>query len=73
MVSESSDEDSNLEINLTTDDLMPLLDEPETNVSTQQLIGLCSGQFQTQESQEQVLYFRFYFLSKKTFAIFYFV
>uniref|UniRef100_A0A2S2QI87 Claspin n=1 Tax=Sipha flava TaxID=143950 RepID=A0A2S2QI87_9HEMI len=54
VLSESSDDDSNLEIKLTTDDLMPLLKDPEeTNVCTQQLMGLCSGQFQTQKSEEQ--------------------
>jgi hypothetical protein len=70
-LSESSDDDSNLEIKLTTDDLMPLLKDPEeTNVCTQQLMGLCSGQFQTQKSEEQVSYFTIYFFSKKFINIF---
>lgn len=45
---------------------MPLSEEPETIICTQQLMGLCSGQFQSQQSEEQVPYFIFYFLIKKT-------
>lgn len=55
ILSESSDDESvvsNTEINLTSDDLIkPLFNEPEPTISTQQLMGLCSGEFHTQNSE----------------------
>lgn len=57
MLSESSDEDeTDREIKLTADDFIPISNEPETNISTQQLMDLCSGQFQTQQSESQVIF-----------------
>ncbi|VVC28849.1 Hypothetical protein CINCED_3A012726 [Cinara cedri] len=47
---------SNTEMKIDTNDLSPLFNESEKNISTQQLMELCSGQFQTQpESQENEL------------------
>lgn len=57
VLSESSDEDeTDREIKLTADDFIPISNEPETNISTQQLMDLCSGQFQTQQSESQVIF-----------------
>lgn len=48
--------DSNRETDLTSNDLNLMLNGTETeNISTQQLMGLCSGEFLTQESDTQVL------------------
>lgn len=55
LLSESSDEDDpNKEIELTFDDFIPINNEPETNMCTQQLMDLCSGKFQTQQSESEV-------------------
>ncbi|XP_025196717.1 claspin-like [Melanaphis sacchari] len=59
LLSESSDDemnctnenDSNTEINLISNNSSPLFNESEPIVSTQQLLGLCSGQFQSQSQQ----------------------
>lgn len=60
LLSESSDDDDlDTEIQLTSDDLIPLNNEPAVKVSTQQLMNLCSGQFNTQESEAKVNFFYF--------------
>ncbi|XP_022171942.1 claspin-like isoform X2 [Myzus persicae] len=56
LLSESSDDDmnsrdenhSNTEIKLSPNNVSPLFNNSETIVSTQQLMGFCSGQFQSQ-------------------------
>lgn len=48
---------------MKTSSLNPIFNASETNISTQQLMGLCSGQFQTQQSQSQVQFY-FFFYSK---------
>lgn len=42
---------------LIDDALKALIGEPQPVISTQELMSLCSGEFKTQESQVQVLYF----------------
>lgn len=62
LLSESSDEenDSITAIKLTPNDLKPLFDdESQTNVSTQQLMGLCSGEFHTQLPEVSLIIFKF--------------
>jgi len=64
LLSESSDEenDSITDIKLTTNDLKPLFnDESQTNISTQQLMGLCSGEFHTQLPEVSLIIFKFLF------------
>lgn len=45
-----NDDSSNIDSKLISDGLY----ETETNICTQQLMGLCSGQFQTQGSEAEV-------------------
>lgn len=45
---------------MKTSNLNPIFNASETNISTQQLMGLCSGQFQTQQSQSQVQFYFFF-------------
>lgn len=62
MLSESSDEEDIKYsiVNLKNDYLIPIANEQEINMCTQQLMDLCSGQFQTQLSNTQVRIFFFF-------------
>jgi len=61
-LSESSDDDTNskdenhssAEIKLIPNNLSPLFNESEALPSTQQLMGFCSGQFQSQHYDAKV-------------------
>jgi hypothetical protein len=67
LLSESSDDDdddmdsknennSNTEIKIIPNNLSPLFNDSEAIVSTQQLMGFCSGQFQSQKLDTKVSY-----------------
>jgi len=47
---------SNTEIKLIPNNLSPLFNDSEAIASTQQLMGFCSGQFQSQQLDAKVLY-----------------
>lgn len=56
-LSDSDDEDDIINDDRSNTDSKLIshgLYETETNICTQQLMGLCSGQFQTQESEAEV-------------------
>lgn len=46
--------DLNTEIKLTSNDLMPFGNEVGSSFSTQQLLGFCSGKFETENPKTQV-------------------
>lgn len=68
LLSESSDDDINrenendlnTEIKSIPNSLSPLFNDSEAIVSTQQLIGFCSGQFQSQKLDAKVFKYIFY-------------
>lgn len=51
----------NTDIKLISNNLSPLFNDSEAIVSTQQLMGFCSGQFQSQQSDAKVLYITYMF------------